>query len=116
MSIHYQPQYKYPQVILADDEELVITPQRLVIGDYDAVSSFDVNADQFVTEPLTQEEVSALHHRLRVKMITKGFRDNEQGRYEFIREIKNFLREIGKSNEGMIFRPGMGWIPDPRRP
>lgn len=105
--------------VLGDDFEVTkvtrhISLEHGVTEEPHHAASVHIDVDRLVTAPLTESEATALNTRLRLRMVTKGFRDTPEGREQLVGVVKDYLREIGKSNEGLVFHPGMGWIPNPR--
>lgn len=82
--------------------------RRVSIGDSNP-NSPTIDVDQLTTEPLTESEAREIYSRIRIRMVTKGIRSDRA--LETMRDITDgYLREIGKSRTGKIYRVGMGWF------
>lgn len=117
MSVFKRP----PAVVeLPEDEERVVEKTTFYVSVDHGVtetskhgSDVNINIDKFSTAPLTKEEALELLARVRRRMVTQGFRDTPEGRAQAEQMVKDYLREIGKSNEGLVWRVGVGWVPRP---
>jgi glycine/D-amino acid oxidase-like deaminating enzyme len=58
-----------------------------------------VDVEQWQSDPLTQDEATALNALVRRRMVVQGFRDNQDGLAELGALVRGYLKEIGKLNE-----------------